>query len=431
MSSRFSRSVFPFAAVTLLGMVGMGRTASAKECMSDVDCDTGYQCNIAQTVSATGGSGSVGSSGTGTSGGTCVSPDGTNCGTVATPPVLPVDAGVAPPPTNITGICEPKPLVCASVADCPSADFDCVMDLIPVVDPTCAPGVKCPTPPPQTSGTGTCVAKARACSTATDCPAPLVCQATGSTCSGGGSVGPDGTVTTTVDTCAPGPSVCTFVPVSCTATSSCVDPLYQCLTLSETTECSGSSGSCSAGDGGLVCSPPSPPVCTTTVEMDCMPKPIDCGAGQACPAGWSCFDFANYSGGTQPVWSPNAFDKSCLPDGIILATQGHAAGAGGQVTSSSGSTSTLDGSKSADGGVAISLGDAGVGQGGSVNPPVVNPGPGNQGNQAADAGTGTPVTTQGGGCAIGGRNAGSLSSWLMLAFIGLVIRLARRRHADQ
>jgi hypothetical protein len=173
--------------------------------------------------------------------------------------------------------------------------------------------------------------------------------------------------------------------------------------------------------------------------MDCMPKPIDCGAGQVCPAGWSCFDFSNYNGGTRPAWSPNAFDKSCLPDGIILAAQGHAASNGGQFATSSGSTSTLGApapKSSGDAGVTIGLvvpgtatgtyNGTGIGQGGSPNPPVVNAGSGNEGNQSADAGSGTPVATQGGGCAIGGRDSGSPSLWLMLACAGLLARRFRR-----
>ena len=454
MSSRFSRNVFPIAAATLLGMVGMGRTASAKECASDVDCDTGYQCSFVSTGSATGGS--VGSSGTGTvTVGPCVSPDGTNCGSASVPPVLAVDAGVpvpyavpdagfpvltSPPPTSATGVCEPKPIVCTSVADCPSVDFDCVMDMIPVATPACAPNMKCPTPAPQPSTTGTCAAKPHACSIAADCPAPLVCQATGATCSGGGAAGPDGTVTTTDPTCAPGPSVCTFVPASCTADSDCSSSLYQCLQVSTSTECSGSTGACFVGDGGLVCATAPPPVCTTTVEMDCMPRPIDCGAGQACPAGWSCFDFTNYDGGARPVWNPNAFDKSCLPDGIIVAAEGHAASSGVQFASSSGSTSTLGvpaPKSGGDAGVTVVLvgpgtatstsNGTGTGQGGSPNPPVVNPGSGNDGTQSADAGSATPVATQGGGCALGGPAAGSISLWLTLACAGLVLRRFRRR----
>ena len=97
----------------------------------------------------------------------------------------------------VTGICRPKPIVCTTVADCPSADFDCQKDYIMSTDAPCAADTKCPPPPqPQMSATGTCVAKPRVCSTAADCPSPLVCQAEAAACSGGGSVGPDGIVTT-------------------------------------------------------------------------------------------------------------------------------------------------------------------------------------------------------------------------------------------
>ncbi|MGC9983753.1 MAG: hypothetical protein ABSF35_08990 [Polyangia bacterium] len=471
---RPSRHVFLTSAAVSLLVGGMGRTAAAKDCTTDSDCDTGYQCSFGQAVAgtgtATGGATSVGagpvtggaSVGTGGAGGSAASPGagvatastcaaGTNCATLVSPPSsAPVpatdggaaplpgpDAGLLPPisvpepvPTPVTGICEPKPIVCTTVADCPSADFDCVMDVLPVVAPSCPAGTKCETPPPQTGTTGTCVAKPHACSTAADCPTPLVCQANGAICSGGATGGAGGTVTTTADTCTPGPSVCTYVPVTCTTDSDCADPLYQCVEVSEEGWCSGSGGACAAGE---TCPAPTPPTCGTTVIMNCMPKPIDCGSGQACPAGWSCFDFSNYDGGVRPTWSPNAPDKSCLPDGIILATQGHASD-GGQFTANSGSSGTATvglGLAPGTGGASGTSSDSGAGpvsgQPASTTPSPVTPVPPSTANAAADGGTLAQPMGHSSGCAYGGSDAGQGSLWLALGMTGLIARLARRR----
>lgn len=401
-----SRHVFTISATVLLLVGGLGRTAAAKDCSIDSDCDTGYQCVFAQAIDGTAGAGgSTASSG---------------AGAVTEAPVLAMDAGAAPLFVGAdaglslagpvpTGICQPKPIVCTTVADCPSVDFDCVMDMIPTIAPACPAGTKCE-PPQQTSTTGTCVAKPHACSTAADCPAPLTCQAEQGTCSGGASVAPDGTVTAVPGTCTPGPSVCTWVPVTCATDSDCADPLYQCVKVSESGWCSGSGGTCAAGE---TC--PSPPTCGSTAVMNCMPKPMNCACGPCpagamcgacltCPAGWSCFDFSNYNGGVRPIWSPNAPDKSCLPDGIILATEGHASD-GGQFAENSG------------------------GGGSASTPPAVSPVSPTRNGAAGSAGgeDSAAATAPASGCAYGGNQAGPISLWLALAMAGLVARLARRR----
>jgi hypothetical protein len=420
--SQPSRHVFTISATVLLLVGGLGRTAAAKDCTTDSDCDTGYQCVFAQASDGTAGAGgSTASSGAGAvTGSTC--PVGVNCGTSSSSsteaPVPAMDAGAAPLFVGAdaglslagpvpTGICQPKPIVCTTVADCPSVDFDCVMDMIPTIAPACPAGTKCE-PPQQTSTTGTCVAKPHACSTAADCPAPLTCQAEQGTCSGGASVAPDGTVTAVPGTCTPGPSVCTWLPVTCATDSDCADPLYQCVKVSESGWCSGSGGTCAAGE---TC--PSPPTCGSTAVMNCMPKPMNCACGPCpagamcgacltCPAGWSCFDFSNYNGGVRPIWSPNAPDKSCLPDGIILATEGHASD-GGQFAENSG------------------------GGGSGSTPPAVNPVSPTRNSAAGSAGGEDAATVHSSGCAYGASEAGPISLWLALAMAGMVARLARRR----
>jgi hypothetical protein len=455
------RRAFLISATVSFLVGGLGRTAEAKDCSMDADCDAGYQCVFGQTTGTAGGGasssgagaaagsasdgtagagGSVASSGAGVAtGNSC--PAGGNCGTTSSlptkAPMPAMDAGAAPTPAGadaglllpgpvpapaVTGICQPKPIVCTSAADCPSADFDCVMDLIPATNPDCPVDPKCESLPSQTSTTGTCVAKPHACSTAADCPAPLICQAENGTCTSSASAGPDGTVTQMPTTCTPGPSVCTWVPVTCTADTGCADPLYQCVEVGEDYSCSGSGGgTCAPGE---TC--PSPSTCGSTAIMNCMPKPIDCGGGQTCPTGWSCFDFSNYNGGIRPTWSPNAPDKSCLPDGIVLATQGHAAD-GGEFTGNSGGGKGTSGLGPTEVG---GSGGTGGGNGtGSTSPAGVNPVSSTRGSEAGSAGgeDSAAATVHSSGCAYGGREAGPLSLWLALAMPGLVVRLARRR----
>lgn len=419
MSSQVSRHFYLIAAATLLLTAGMSRTAVAKQCTTDTDCDTGYQCNLAPVGGGTIGAG--GATGISTS------------GTAASPPVpapdlpvpvpVPTDGGIAtlvpdaglptPPPITVAiiGTCEPKPIVCTSAAECP-ADFECVKDMIMVAQPPCPANTKCATPPPQTSDTGTCHAVPHACRTAADCPAPLVCQAQGATCSGGASVGSDGVVTAMPETCTHGTSVCTYVPKSCTADSECADS-YQCVKVSEGGSCSGSAGTCTRSDAGTICATPEPPVCTSYVVMNCMPKQIACGAGQACPSGWSCFDDSNLSGSV-PGWTTDASGKSCLPDGLILAVGGHAANGGSDVTYSSG---TAGGDKT--GSVPLSV-------------PATSPAAPRSDTSGTKEGTGTTAAkAQGGGCALGGGHPDSTSLWLALALTGLVVRVARRRTSSR
>jgi hypothetical protein len=441
MSIQVSCHVFSIAAATLVLAAGMGRTAEAKQCATDSDCDTGYQCSLSSVGGGTSGAG--GSTGISTTGAADSAP-------VPAPDVpvpAPSDAGIATiiavpdaglsTPTPITGTCEPKPIVCTSAADCPS-DFECVKDMIAVSAPACPANTKCETPPPQTSDTGTCQAKPHVCSTAADCPAPLVCQAQGATCSGGGSVGPDGVVTTMPETCTPEPSVCTYVPQSCTAASECADS-YQCVKVSEGSRCSASSGACTGTDAGVSCPAPEPPVCTSYVVMDCMPKQIACGAGQACPSGWSCFDFSNFSG-TVPGWGTDAYGKSCLPDGLILAVEGHAANGGSSVTSSGGTSGTAGGDKSGSTPVSIGV-DGGQGsRGTSIDAsPGVATGPTTTGSTPTSVTPATPgsdtsataAKVQGGGCNLGGGRAASIDLGMALALTGLVVRVTRRRRSGQ
>ena len=59
MSSQVSRHFYSIAAATLMLTVGMSRTAVAKDCTTDSDCDTGYQCNLAPVAGGTSGAGAA------------------------------------------------------------------------------------------------------------------------------------------------------------------------------------------------------------------------------------------------------------------------------------------------------------------------------------------------------------------------------------
>jgi MYXO-CTERM domain-containing protein len=121
-------------------------------------------------------------------------------------------------------------------------------------------------------------------------------------------------------------------------------------------------------------------------------------------------------GGVPSAWGSIASEKACLPDGIVMAAQGHAAvngEFGGSSSSSGGGTPTLS---AGDAGVATNTGPSPV----IPVPPGTNEG---AGNAAKD------TVTHSSGCAYGGSDASSL--WLALAMIGLVARLARRRREDR
>ena len=440
-ASRSSRHAFLISAAVALLIGGLARTAAAKDCTTNLDCDTGYQC-IIPAYASTGGATSISSGGTpstaddgsGGAGGSVASgggavgsscPKGINCGQVLPPDTVPVpgpDAGAVPSPdsgllspepvpTPITGTCE---IPCSTVADCPSADFACVVETIS--PPVCLADPNCAMPSlPSTTG-GTCVAQAHACSTAADCPAPLTCQALSGSCAGSATVGPDGKVITTSETCTPGPSVCSWNPETCTIDSDCADPLYQCVKVGESS--CGSSGPCAANE---TCPPP--PTCDTTPTMLCLPKLVGCACG-SCPAGvtcgacatclpgWSCFDFSSI-GGVPSAWGSVASNNACLPDGIIMAAQGHATvnGEFGGSSSSTGSAPTR------------SAGDAGLATNTGPSPVIPVPPTQSAGNAAKD------TVTHSSGCAYGGSDASSL--WLALAMIGLVARLALRRREDR
>jgi MYXO-CTERM domain-containing protein len=336
-------------------------------------------------------------------------------------------------PVVTTGFCQPKILVCTSKADCP-ANLDCVKETAMVKRPACAPDTTCDTTLPPPSETGTCKA---VCNVDSDCPAPLICKLQGQTCMGGGSVSSDGTVTTIPTTCTGGNKICSYQAVTCSTDAECTAPNYQCAKVSEYQSCTGSATpNCpkSVADAGVTCPPAQPPVCTSTVEKNCMPKEIKCDAGQSCPSGWSCFDFTYFDNASVPGWSTPMPSQACLPDGLILTIKGQANGGSGATYS--GSNPTRGGAGETGGTGTVDLGGKGgdpsvpVTNTGDPIPPQVTPVPSSDGQEHAtpsDAGTEASTKVRGGGCSMGGAQDSSIGLGLTLALAGLVLRLSRRR----
>lgn len=435
-----SRASFSLAVATLLSTVTVG-TANAKECKADSDCGAGFQCALVVAVSgsgpntgtadsgpgagaatgtskeSSGGGGAAGSSGSisgsgAAAGPACAGPDCTSSSPVAPP--LPVDAG---PVVVTTGTCQVKLLSCTIKADCP-ANLDCVKQSAPVPTTPCRPGTTCDTtllPPVET---GTCKA---VCNVDADCPAPLVCKLQGVTCSGVVAVSADGTVTKTPETCTGGTKICSYQPVICSSDTECTSPNTQCAKVSEYQTCtsSGYAGCARAStDGGDICATTSePPVCTSTAVNNCIPKQINCDAGQTCPAGSSCFDFTNFDDAAIPGWTTPMPSKGCLPDGLILVIKGQASGSSG---------GTYIGSEPTRGNGSDSIGLADGGSKGSV---TADAGASPQAPVAtADAGTkATSYKPVGSGCTLAGSPRGSSELWLTLGLAGMALGLVRRR----
>lgn len=482
-----SRSLtsFSLSLVAFFTTVAVG-TANAKECKTDSDCASGFECvlgKIGGTSSGTGGSpGSSGGAGVGAGaavGTACAGPDCPVSSPAVPPSVprlvpVPVDGGAAPQPVTrdggtavvqydglpsrvgdagaigvptpvgdpmpvvTTGFCRVKVLVCTSKADCP-ANLDCVKETAMVKRPACAPNTTCDTSLPV-SETGTCKA---VCNVDSDCPAPLVCKLQGQVCSGGGSVSSDGTVTTIPETCSGGNKICSYQAVTCSTDAECTAPNYQCAKVSEYQSCTGTATpSCpkSVSDAGVTCTPTpaEPPVCTSTVVNNCLPKEIKCGAGQACPSGWSCFDFTNFDSASIPGWSTPMPSQACLPDGLILTIKGQANGGSGATYSGTNPTrGGTSGAGETGGTGTIDLGSKGgnpsvpVTNTGDPIPPQVTPVPSSDGQEHAvnsDAGTEAAATkVRGGGCSMGGVQDSSFGLGLTLALAGLVLRVTRRR----
>lgn len=130
-------------------------------------------------------------------------------------------------------------------------------------------------------------ATAQSCTTDAECAPPLACRPGATTCTQSGSRSPDGGFTMSDPVCVSDPPTCTWVLTACQSDADCTQPLWACMLL-------------------VGAEPP------TSI---CFPEGIDCSARQACPAGWSCVDFANVKEkDMREMWLASASNQFCWPD---------------------------------------------------------------------------------------------------------------------
>jgi hypothetical protein len=211
--------------------------------------------------------------------------------------------------------------------------------------------------------------QAQECATNENCTAPLTCKSSGSICSQSGSRSPDGGMVVSDPICTPTPSICTWTLVACTSDSACTQARWACQQLP-----------------------------AVGADKVCFPQGIICAAGQACPAGWSCVDFATVpQRDLVDMWNPNGETKYCFPDflrGVAnKTTKVDSSGINPGESHGSGSEGTVK--SVADGGVAAAPGDA------------------------------PAATPSSSGCAVGGH-VHSAWAWCLLAGLIAFRRLRRR-----
>jgi hypothetical protein len=137
-------------------------------------------------------------------------------------------------------------------------------------------------------------------------------------------------------------------------------------------------------------------------------------------------------GGVPSAWGSIASNQACLPDGIILAAQGHATvnGEFALSSNSSGSASVGLGVATGTGGSSGTSSDTSTGvvtgQPSSTAPSAVTPVAPGPASAGGAGGSSPQPMSHSSGCAYGGSDAGQSSLWLALALTGLVARLARR-----
>jgi hypothetical protein len=128
--------------------------------------------------------------------------------------------------------------------------------------------------------------QAQQCTTDANCTSPLTCKSLGAMCSQSGGQSPDGGMYVSEPVCIPEPSTCTWTLVACTADSQCTQARWTCQQLP-----------------------------AVGADKVCFPQGIVCAAGQVCPTGWSCVDFATVAEkDLVDMWNPNGETKYCFPD---------------------------------------------------------------------------------------------------------------------
>jgi hypothetical protein len=214
------------------------------------------------------------------------------------------------------------------------------------------------------------------CATDADCAAPLTCKSNGQMCSSSGAVLPDGGMYVSDPVCTPNPPTCTWTLQACTADSECTQARWACTQI--------------PGEGA---------------SKICFPEGIVCAAGQACPAGWSCVDFATVREADMvDMWSPNGETKYCFPDSLRRVAD---------------KTANVDSSgidPGAQRGGSDTLGSSAVDAGGAVGAA-----PGTAGSD-----NGTVPKKSSSGCSVDGSGQ---AAWPWCLLVGLLsfLRMRRRR----
>jgi hypothetical protein len=136
-------------------------------------------------------------------------------------------------------------------------------------------------------GAQAATASAQPCTTDAQCASPLACKPGATICSGGGGMSVDGGMTVSDPVCETEPAACTWVLGACQTDANCTQPSWTCMLL----------------EGAQP---------TTHI---CFPKGIACATDAACPAGWSCVDFATVAEkDLAAMWTATGSTKFCWPD---------------------------------------------------------------------------------------------------------------------
>lgn len=231
---------------------------------------------------------------------------------------------------------------------------------------------------------GGAVAHAQVCTLNSDCAAPLVCKAGAKTCMGSAHLLPDGGVEST-ESCTSDPAKCAWPLQACTADSQCTQTLWSCQQL--------------PAEGA---------------SKICFPNGIPCAAGQTCPTGWSCVDFATVKERDMvDMWKPNGQTKFCFPDVLRGVADGTT-----KVDNSAIDIGVATRGDSPSGGSAPSVDGGSISVGAPAN------------TSAGSSTTSTPATStpakDNSGCSFGGRGD---ATWPCLLAALVALRLRRRLNA--
>jgi uncharacterized protein (TIGR03382 family) len=280
-----------------------------------------------------------------------------------------------------------------------------------------------------------CVPQPVECVATSECPFPLTCVSDGDVTTGSG--GSTGSISTDpaappgmtdliappiMDPPAPPAPVsktCTYEPQTCTTSTDCGDPRFDCMEIGRTEVCTGvlqpdSGGGASGGSTGSgttrpagsgAAAPPSGDIAIAPIEPTCQveqivracfPKTVACKTSTDCKDGWSCYDFSAQT--EAPFYNAAGPNLYCMPPGLVLVL---------------------------DGKVGVSGGDA-FAEGGVVGgvPPRKT---GTTGGIDESGGGPKAELSNGGGCSAAGTLANAGGLWTLLALAGAMLFSRRSR----